>query len=108
MRNSIDAINDDASSYKSADDKNSSGITLNISKSHSFRVFNDRQSLESILAKKLRKIESTGFSSLDCSSHSLSYDACEYLGELIERHASAPIIRLNLEKSFCSEEIDEE
>lgn len=83
-RSSQLTIEEDASSCDSDDVE-----TLHICKSHERKKFADRDSVESHLVKKLRKIKN--LSAIDCRNHSLSYEVCDYISDLIKARGVKPL-----------------
>ena len=72
---------DDASSMDE-EDLNGAHVTLSVSKSRGHENFQYRDDLESRISKKLNSIEQ--FHILHCKDKFLSYEASEYLGEVIK------------------------
>jgi hypothetical protein len=62
--------------------------------------------LERHLVKKLARLET--FESLECHDKILSYEACDYLADLIKERGTTPLKKVELQRTFCSENVEEE
>ena len=63
-------------------------------KRHADSLQLDRESLEKHLVKKLNRLET--FDSLECHDKVLSYDACDYLADLIKERGTTPLNKVDL------------
>ena len=63
-------------------------------------MIDTREQLENHLEEYLPIIK--GFTSLECSGNSYSYEACKYLAEVIEENASPGVVMVDFSDMFTN------